>query len=50
MFWDLSTVDIRKLKNISGYNIIGNDEWLLNYKDEINVIIGIGNSEVRAKV
>ena len=37
-------------KDIHGYQIIGNDQWLLDYEGEINVVIGIGNSETRAKI
>jgi FlaA1/EpsC-like NDP-sugar epimerase len=31
-------------KTINNVPVLGNDTWLLNYQDEINVIIGIGNS------
>lgn len=36
--------------SIHGYNIIGNDEWLLKYKKPINVVCGIGNSSIRKQI
>lgn len=40
---------IRKEK-ISGHSILGNDEWLLNYKNEINVVIGIGDPKKKMEI
>ncbi|MCQ4726146.1 acetyltransferase [Anaerotignum faecicola] len=39
-------VEDSKLK----YPVLGNDEWLLNYKGIINVACGIGNPELRKKI
>lgn len=38
------------MSNIAGYKVIGNDEWLLNYEEQIYVVCGIGNSNLRAKI
>jgi len=34
-------------KMVNGYPVLGNDSWLLNYSDKINVVICIGNPRVR---
>jgi len=35
---------------IHGYNIVGDDEWLNNYDDDIYVVCGIGSSNLRRKI
>lgn len=36
--------------DIDGYDVIGDDEWLMNYPHPINAICGIGQSGLRRKV
>ena len=35
---------------IAGIPVLGDDEWLLNYQDDINVVIAIGNGLLRRKI
>ena len=35
---------------IDGYKVIGDDEWLLNYQDEIYAVCGIGSSNLKVKI
>lgn len=42
--------EIDREKKILGYPVLGNDEYLLNYEDEINVVIGIGNPLIKKRV
>lgn len=35
---------------ILGYKVLGNDDWLLQYDKEINVVIGIGDPKVKQRV
>lgn len=34
-------------QDILGYKVIGNDDWLLQYDREINVVIGIGDPQIK---
>jgi sugar O-acyltransferase (sialic acid O-acetyltransferase NeuD family) len=34
-------------KMVNNYPILGDDIWLLNYPDDINAVIGVGNSQIR---
>jgi sugar O-acyltransferase (sialic acid O-acetyltransferase NeuD family) len=36
-------------KKINNIPVLGDDAWLLDYQDEINVVIGIGNSRMRKR-
>lgn len=40
----------QNVNSIVGYKVVGDDEWLLNYKEQIYVVCGIGNSSLRAKI
>lgn len=42
--------DLDMEKDVLGYPILGNDEYLLNYNEEINVVLGIGNPIIKMKV
>lgn len=35
---------------VNDYPVVGNAEWLINYPEEINVVIAVGNSQVRKKI
>jgi sugar O-acyltransferase (sialic acid O-acetyltransferase NeuD family) len=37
-------------KIINGFPVLGDDAWLLNYSDRINVVVCIGNPRVRKQV
>jgi sugar O-acyltransferase (sialic acid O-acetyltransferase NeuD family) len=37
-------------KSVNNFPILGTDRWLINYCDEINVVIGIGNPIIRRQV
>ena len=37
-------------KIIDGVPILGDDSWLLNYDDDINVVIAVGSSRVRKNI
>ncbi|GHV33285.1 transferase [Spirochaetia bacterium] len=37
-------------KIINNFPVLGDDSWLLNYHDEIHVVIAIGNSQVRKRI
>ena len=37
-------------KDVNGYKVIGTTQDLLSYEEKINVVIAIGNSEVRKKI
>jgi sugar O-acyltransferase (sialic acid O-acetyltransferase NeuD family) len=37
-------------KAINNVPVLGDDAWLFNYQDEINVVVGIGNSQMRKQV
>lgn len=37
-------------KDIKGDNVIGNDDFLLHYKDEIYVVIAIGKPDIREQI
>jgi sugar O-acyltransferase (sialic acid O-acetyltransferase NeuD family) len=37
-------------KLINGSPILGDDSWLLNYEDDINVVIAVGDSYIRKKI
>jgi sugar O-acyltransferase (sialic acid O-acetyltransferase NeuD family) len=44
--WNLlGYIDANIGEKIGKYSIIANDQWLLNYKEELFVVIGIGNPE-----
>lgn len=47
-FIDQSTT--HKTEQILEYNVIGDDEWLANYKGEINVACAIGSTSLRKKI
>jgi sugar O-acyltransferase (sialic acid O-acetyltransferase NeuD family) len=36
-------------KVINDFSVLGDDLWLLNYPDEINVVLGIGNAQARKR-
>ncbi len=36
--------------NIHGYRVVGDDDWLLNHNEPINVVCGIGSTELRRKI
>ncbi|MEA5095144.1 MAG: acetyltransferase [Sedimentibacter saalensis] len=38
------------VRSIAGYEVIGDDDWLLNYPEQIYVVCGIGNSKLKEKV
>lgn len=45
--WDfLGYID----NNTTGSHIVGDDQYLLNVKEELNVVIAIGNSHVRSRL
>lgn len=35
---------------IAGLPVLGDDNWLLDYKETVNVVIGVGNGELRKKI
>lgn len=35
---------------VLGYPVLGNDEWLLNYDRQLNVVIGIGDPKAKKRV
>ena len=35
---------------IAGLPVLGDDNWLLGYKETVNVVIGVGNGELRKKI
>jgi len=35
---------------INNYKVLGTTDWLIEYKEEINVIIGVGSSQKRKKI
>ncbi|GHV86371.1 transferase [Spirochaetia bacterium] len=37
-------------KIINEYPVLGNDSWLLNYSNAINVVVCVGNSQLRKKI
>ena len=37
-------------KIINGFPLLGNNSWLLNYEDDINVIIAVAASQARKKI
>lgn len=45
-------VDTNRTKDdmVMGYPILGDDDWLLNYDKEINVVIGIGDPFIKKSV
>jgi len=36
-------------KTINNYSVLGDDSWLINYPNEINVVVCIGNPKTRKK-
>lgn len=42
--------NLNKAKTVLRYPVLGNDDFLLNYKEQINVAIGIGNPEIKKRV
>lgn len=49
--WDVLGYIDEKVGDFNGkYPIVGNDDWLLNYKDEINVVFGIGSPQLTKKL
>lgn len=43
-------IDNRTEGDVLGHKVLGNDDWLLRYDKEINVVIGIGDAKVKEKV
>ena len=39
-----------KKELIHGYEVVGDDEWLVNYEDEIHVVCGVGSASLRKKI
>jgi len=46
----LGFVDERHSRELLAYPVVGNDDWLLNYPDEIYAAICVGNAELRKKI
>ena len=49
--WDIKGfIDENTSGEVLGYKVLGNDDWLLQYDREINVVVGIGDSKVKQRV
>lgn len=46
----LGFIDEYSTKIVHGYNVIGDDQWLLNYKDKINVVCAVGSPKIKKKI
>ncbi|AGA70604.1 sugar O-acyltransferase, sialic acid O-acetyltransferase NeuD family [Desulfitobacterium dichloroeliminans LMG P-21439] len=43
-------LDTFNSEQIHGYCILGDDEWLANYEDEIHVVCGVANASLRKEI
>lgn len=43
-------VDNENSGSVCNYPIVGNDDWLFNYKRELNVVIGIGDPKIKKRL
>lgn len=43
-------IDEKTESSVLGYKILGNDDWLLQYDKEINVVVGIGDPHIKYRV